>query len=69
MKKFPKEILIRFEEDRAAREEYPVITDLHEAAVPGASVRVARYRLVEVGAVVSAPEFVHEPTGKRKRPR
>lgn len=63
--KFPKEILVQIERDTDGSE-YEVITSLTAAADPGRSVKVARYRLVEVGAVTAEPTFVPGRTATRK---
>lgn len=55
--KFPNEILVTVADE--GEEEFLVIhRDVKSVAEPGERVPTAKYRLVEVGAVISAPEFV-----------
>jgi len=55
--KFPKEILVTVEEDSG--EQYMIAHyNATTAANVGERVTTAKYRLVEIGVTVSAPEFV-----------
>lgn len=55
--KFPKEIIVTIEEDGG--EQYMIAHyNATTAAEVGERVVTAKYRLVEIGVMVSAPEFV-----------